>query len=65
MLFHRLYRQTVTQLNAINTIVDYVRTVYGYGGGHIERALKVLEARAEVLRARKKRNRENRGKSKV
>lgn len=64
MLFHRLYRQTVTQLNAINTTIMSARFT-GYGGGHIERALKVLEARAEVLRARKKRNRENRGKSKA
>lgn len=70
MKFHRLYRQTMTETNAIVTVVDYIRELDGYGMiGNFSRqrrmgtALKVLEKRLSLLRGRAARNRANRGKN--
>lgn len=63
MLLHPYYRQTVTQLEATTTLIDAVRSRLEHDP-KVERAIKVLEHRIEVLRARRLKNIRNRGKNK-
>lgn len=56
MTIHRLYRQTMTQMDAIATLIDAVRT-HCPESRKINAAIKALESRLEILRKRRDHNR--------
>lgn len=64
MILHPYYKQTVTETNALVTVIDYIRSVSGIQHGKVAQSLVVLEKRLEILRKRAAHNRAVRGKRK-
>lgn len=60
MILHPHYKRTLTEINAIVTVVDYIRSTSGVVHGPIDTAMKVLEKRLTVLRRRRDHNRQQR-----